>query len=279
MKIFFVLGFLLISTIILFSFKSNLDLDILSSIIAVATFMLGIFIAFSISDRHNRINRIRELDSEERASLELIYYFSEIFGKKYQDNIQESIDSYLMATLDYKITDYDKTEPNYKNLSDQVFKAEIEKDEKRQEAFDKILSQLVTIGTVRKQTISLVADRLQVYEWSSLILLASVIIFSTVFLNTGVLVLQIILGIINFSILILILFLYSLDNLTWNEEERIFEPYEKTFETIGKLRYYPESLINKRRVKKHKGKSYRLGSFPNPYPDFSGKKIKIEGKE
>lgn len=254
-------------------------MDVLSSIIAVATFILGIFIAFSISDRHNRINRIRELDSEERASLEMIYYFSEIFGKKFQDSIRESMDSYLMATLDYKITDYDKTEPEFKSLSEEVFKAKMQKDEKKQEAFDKMMGELVTIGTVRKQTISLVADRLQLFEWTSLILLTSVIIFSTLFLNTGELALQIILAILNFSIVILVLFLYTLDNLTWNEEERIFEPYEKTFETIDKLRYYPEILIKKKRIKKYKGKSYRLGVFPNPYPDLSGKEIKIVSKD
>jgi len=41
------------------------------------------------------------------------------------------------------------------------------------------------------------------------------------------------------------------------------------------MRYYHEDLIKQGRVKKHKGKTYRVGIFPRPYPDLTGKKIKV----
>jgi hypothetical protein len=73
----------------------------------------------------------------------------------------------------------------------------------------------------------------------------------------------------------IMLFLFMLDNFSWKEEQRIFEPYQKTFEDIEKLRYYPEILMREKRVKNYKGKKYRVGIFPNSYPNMSGKEIKI----
>ena len=69
----------------------------------------------------------------------------------------------------------------------------------------------------------------------------------------------------------------SLD-LGWKKEVRIFAPYQKTFEAIGNMRYFPESLMGNKKVKKIAGDKYRVGHFPNPYPNFEGKDIKVHNK-
>ena len=66
--------------------------------------------------------------------------------------------------------------------------------------------------------------------------------------------------------------------MKWKVDEKIFEPYEILFESIGLLRYYPKPLIDRGEItrifKKPKGTEYRVGDTPK-YPDISERIIVI----
>ncbi|MBI4163648.1 MAG: hypothetical protein HY512_02190 [Candidatus Aenigmarchaeota archaeon] len=242
--------------------------------LSISTFLFGVFIAFSISDRHNRINGIRENDSNERSGLEYLYAMLEIFGKKAQNKIKTKIDAYLVATMDYTIWDYSKTEKQFKDLVKTVISLEL-KSKAHVEAYNSFAGIIKDLWTSRKQTISLIEDRLSKTEWLVFFVLSGIMVFSLLLIGTTILQGIVIVILTTFTIILLLILLYRLDNLTWKEEARIFEPYQQTFESVGLMRYYPESLIHERRIKKNRGKTYRLGIFPSPYPDMNGKKVKI----
>ncbi len=242
--------------------------------LGVSTFLFGIFIGFSISDRHSRINSIRENDSSERASLEFLFTSMKAFGQPAQNKIRALIDRYIMATLDYTIWDYHKTEKEFKEIINFILSLKIATEWQTQIADDS-MGLCRQISSSRKQTVSLIEERLSRLEWLVFFVMSGIVVFS--FLLTGTTTMQsvVVVALSTFTIVLLLTVLYRLDNLSWKEEARIFEPYQQTFESIGLMRYYPEDLINDGRVKRHKGKRCRIGFFPRPYPDLSDKKIKI----
>lgn len=242
-------------------------------IFSVITFLFGIFVSFSISDRHNRLNKIRELDSVERASMETIFEFSSLFGSKIQKNISDCIDKYLVSVFDHQIWEYGETEKELVELSKCVRSINPKNNARHSETFKIMLADLSAIGNSREQTVPLINDKLSFYEKFAFIILAGILVFSTLFINSEPFV-SFMLALLDLIVVTLLWFLHKLDNLEWKYEAMIFEPYQHTFESIGKLRYYPETLIASGKVKNHRGKTYRLAIYPN-YPSIEGKKIKI----
>ncbi len=268
----------LISLVIIIFFSVNEINIFYTTILGVSSFLLGIFIAFSISDRHKRIDELRENDSIERAELISLHNFAETFGKEKLKEIKNSIDEYLMATMDYIIWDYYRTEPDFKKIVNAVGSIE-PKNDKQIQVFSKMLDIINTIAIARNKTIGILQDRLSKFEWSIFILLSTLIIVPLLFINMGSILSKTMVGILLLSIFLMLNFLNSLDNLSWKEESRIFEPYQQTFEAIGLMRYYPDALIVQKRAKNYSKYSYRMGVSPRPYPDISGRKIEIIQKQ
>ncbi len=246
----------------------------MSTILGVATFLFGLFMAFSISDRGQRIDQIREQDSEERANLLLLAYHAESADRRFHKELLRFVDRYLMATLDYKIQDYGETSKQYLELFRKTTSFR-PKGSQQSSAYSNMLSAINEIGVARKKTISLIVDKLSNLEWGVLVFLSAVITISLLSLNSGTFVSIAITTILIVSLAAIFLLLYQLDSLKWKEETRIFEPYQKTFESLGLMRYYPDDIVGRNRTKLHKAKVYRLGMFSRPYPDFSKKRIVI----
>ena len=210
----------------------------------------------------------------ERGYLILIYKYAGAFGKQYQIEMAEIIDQYLISTLDYAIRDFHKNEPFVDAIYAKIQSVKVI-NEKQKEVYSEFLDCFSSLIEARRKTIALIADRLSRFEWLVAIFLPFIILLSTILTETSSIIVAVISSVLSVMILNITLFLYLLDNLSWKEERRIFEPYQQTFEAIGKLRYYPEILILEKRVKMYKDKTYRLGVFPHKYPDLSGKTIKI----
>ncbi len=252
-------------------YPSSIEMGSGQTVLQISSFLLAIFLGFSISDRHKRIDELRENDSRERANLILLYRLSSIFGNNFKRLIRNQIDKYLQVTLDYEIWDYYKTENEFRQLNKTVLSVKV-KNNKQSQIFGNIIPNiLMGIENSRNQTISLIDDRLSIFEWSAFLLLSSIIVYSLVLMNASLTTITV----LSFPFALLLLLLYRLDRLAWKEEIRIFEPYQRTFEIIGLLRYYPDELIKSGRVRKHIGKTYRIATYPKSYPDMHGKKIKI----
>jgi len=270
LSILIVLVVLLISIFLPVSNESTL----LTTIIGVATFLFGIFISFSMSDRYNRLNRLYELDSAERSKLILMYRVSEVYGKDIQLELQKKIDNYLTKNLDYKVEDYYRTEKELDDLVDYIKSIDL-KTNKQQSVYESILGMLSDISNARVECISLIGERLSKIEWAVFLFFSIIITICLILINTGVLVSIFIVSILVLSLVLLLGLLYSLDNLSWKEAERTFEPYSKTFEAMGLLRYYPKEVIDSKIVTPPKDKDYRIAICPNPYPDFRGMHVEV----
>lgn len=257
--------------IILFPF--NFQNNFINIVLTVTTFLFGIFVTFSINDRSARMEKIRANDADERSNLVTVYNLSKDFGKNFTKRIQKKIDEYLMATLDYPIWDFYKTEKQFNNLFNLVINTKLNKKSIQQE----IIRRLDDMRLLRGETAEIINERLSRFEWVIITSLCLVVLTCLILINPGTLTSKILLGTLSIAVVFIVYFLYSLDSLSWKAESRIFEPYAQTFESIGLTRYYPDGLVISGIITKHKGKKYRIGIFPKPYPDFSDKKIKIVG--
>jgi hypothetical protein len=262
--------------IILFAIKFPLHRDsgLLDLALLVTPVLFSIFVAFSISERLSRVDKIRENDSEERASLIMLNTISRLLPNEKHKHINELIDTYLIATMDYVITDYYKTYANYEDIAEYLLTInKVGIDQELRQLLEKILR-------AREQTVSLISDRLSSFEWTVYSVLGIGVILPFLVVNTGTFLAVLLIGILTTSVLLILFFLYKLDSISWKRSIRIIEPYQKTFESIGQSRYFPELLLSDRSIKKLAGVNYRVGHFPHPYPDLSGKDIEyVNGKK
>ncbi len=266
--------FIIIICIALFYTPGETDITLIGYATGISTFLFAIFTAYTVSDRQGRIDKIRENDSAERGALESLAQFSEIYGDNTAIRVVDQIDEYLMGTLDYTIWDFYRTEPLFQNLVEEI-EAINPRNDKEITTYQVILGLLSELAENRKNTISLINDRLSQLEKIIFYLLAMFILIPTLLVNDGSFILSVMTIALTLVVLLLIIFLNQLDNLSWKEEIRIFEPYQKSFEAIGKPRYYPDILLQTKRVNIPTGISYRIASYPHEYPDISGKTISI----
>jgi hypothetical protein len=242
--------------------------------LSVSTFLFGIFVGFSISDRHNRMEKIRMNDSSERSNLVSIFHLSKSFSLKNHSKILKYLDLYLMSILDHTIWDFYKTENDFNKIAGVVDEWKFDgKNSKKVTCYRELIKRIADIRLVRGETAEVINDRISKFEWAIFLFLGTVILASLLLLNTGNMVSISLILALSAAVIFLTYFLYSLDSLSWKAESRIFEPYAETFESMGLTRYYPESLIKEGRVRNYRKVKSRIGVFKNPYPDFSGKKI------
>jgi len=266
-----IIAFLILSAITIL-FPLHIEEAIFELSLYVTPVLFAIFIAFSISERLSRIDKIRENDSIERSSLEMLNSFIESNSLENHKEVNGLIDEYLMATLDYSIEDYYKTKPYYEKISRALYS--IRNDRVNDFSVD-ILSK---IHEAREQTVTLTSDYMSKFEWLIYYVLGAGVLVPFLVMNNGSFLNVAFVMLIILSVILLLSFLHELNNLGWKKEVRIFAPYQKTFEAIGNMRYFPESLMGNKKVKKIAGDKYRVGHFPNPYPNFEGKDIKVHNK-
>jgi hypothetical protein len=271
-KVLFVFVIIIFLFILATFFPFGESKDYTSIVLTISTFLFGIFMAFSINDRKDRVDRIRQYDSEERAALESIFILSIVYGKEIRNKIADSIDNYLVALFDYTIWDYRNTEKEFNQLAEMVIS--LDSEEKKTSILDNMLDELTKLRQARAHTITLISDRLSFFEWAVVSLLSIIIIIACLVVNIGTFFSIIVTTSLNLLIILLITFLHELDSLGWKEEVRIFEPYQRTFDAIGKLRYYPEDLVQQKRVKIPKGITYRFAIY-SASSNLSDKKIEI----
>ena len=258
--------------LVLYFFPINFQSNSISILLSITTFIFSIFAGFSIADRYKRLNKIRSNDGAERSTLTYLYESSIIFGNKFQKELRNVIEEYFINTLDYKIYDYHKTGKKLKKIEECILSLN-PKSSKQISFYGFFIDHLQEIKRSRGSTITAIGEKLSFFEWFIFIFLSIIITFCLILINAPGLVYNIVITILGTCIFMILYFVFSLDRLSWKENERIFEPYQKAFESMGLLRYYNQNLLKSKRVKVPLNTSYRIAKFPYPYPDFRDKKV------
>ena len=245
------------------------------AISGVASFLFGLLATYTLKDRHVRLGKIVENASIERGEIVFIYECMKAFPVRDQKRILLRVDEYMMAQLDLEVRYFHRTDEQFKALMDDVRDLPL-KTERQGKLYDRMISAIEKIENTRKYSATLFEDRVTKTEWVILYFLILLIYTSLLFANTGgALALAVIIG-LAFVISYVIVVSYKLDQMRWKIDEKIFEPYQQTLETIGLLRYYPKPLIDRHEINRlyrmPAGTKFRVGDLPD-YPSLVGRTI------
>lgn len=267
--------------VVTYSVSGQGKTDLADKIISVSSFVFGVILAFSISNRHSRLSHIKEKLREQDAKLLEIYYISKKFNSKIRENIIKRIDSLLMVQIDYKLVDFNRETPEeIEGLF--AFFENLKLKTEEQEYKEDIIKILEEILEIQKEVSYQLENKMELYEWLSLNVLAGIIFFSLIFFfNANNLISNIIISLLCTALCLLLFVLRDLDRLEWQEQNWIWKPLSNLFIELKLMPYFPEAVFENKRlalsqVKKwDKIEKIRIAHYPNPYPDMKGKRIEI----
>ena len=269
--------FLLLSFIIVGQGKT----DFADKILTVTSFVFGIILAFSISNRYSRLSNIREKLREQDAKLLEIYYLSQGFNKQLKEKIKNLIDDFLIVQLDYKLKDYNTLVPE-KTRSMFLYLEKLKLTKKEDEIRKDILKILEEIIEINKAVVYKLENKMAFYEWIVLCTLSVIIFFVLIyFFNTNTFITVFIISFLNTALCLLLFILNDLDNLAWQEQNWIWKPLTNLFIELDLVPYFPIDVLNYGRLslkeikKWDKVKKIRVAHYPLAYPDMTGKKVEI----
>jgi hypothetical protein len=248
--------------------------DSMLTLLSVSSFLFGIFVAFSISDRHSRLKDIRAQLREGDALIFDIYKNSAAFGTKIQEKCRLLLDDWIIATIDYRLVDFHKARSKFDVLYDFVLSLK-PSNPKQAVAYDKMVDILRDMNKENKRLRYLVTDRISSYEWGSIVILSGIILFCLFYINTGSLSSMILTVLLSVTLTLLVLVLRDLDQLYWKEQKWIWDPLIDLFNELDLLPYFPDDVFIRKRIKLQPGLKYRVGKYAHPYPDMTDKRIEI----
>lgn len=246
--------------------------DSVQTLFSVSSFLFGIFAAFSITNRHDRLNKIKEILRENDAIFLFFYQSSSIFGANKQKDIQTLIDKNLTDQIDYYLTDFEYSNASFISLFTYIVSLK-PKNKTQETVYGKMVDLLGDMSKNRKQVETLVQSRMPEFEWLSLVILGLIIIFCIFYTNDGQLFMATASTLLATTVIVLLLIIRDLDTLRWKENNWIWTQLNDLFHEIGLLPYYPKNLIQSGRIKLDKNQTIRLASSPNKYPDMTGKVV------
>lgn len=250
--------------------------DFIITILSISSFIFGIILAFSVSNRHLRLTTMREKLREQDAVLLNIYLLSKEFSKETTKKIREKIDAVLITQIDYDLSDFDKSLKKIEELYPFVEKIKT-KNKLQQTTAEKMLDNLENLLKINKEVSYQTKNRIMGYEWASLLILGVVILFCLFYINTTALSLWIV-SILSTAIVLLLFVLEELDSLTWQEKNWIWQPLSQLFLDLDLVPYFTKDIFEEGRIDINKMKNLkkiRVATYAKPYPDMTGKKIEI----
>jgi len=252
------------------------DSSIVTVILSISTFTFAIILAFSMSARHARLSAIKETFRDDDAILVSLNTLAAVFGKQKKARIRALIDEYLQAHNDYDLPDFDQTTPAFIKLFEYV--SGIESRTKSQDLNkDKMIDLLNESLRLTKKGVYLVRSRMLGIEWGSMIILAVIIWACLYYLNDGSLFAVVIIPFLQLSILLLLLVVREIDNLRWGQKSWLYLSLRDLYKELDIVPYYNEMIVGEKWFDEmiEGFDEYRIASYPNPYPDITGKKVTL----
>ncbi|MDD2822599.1 MAG: hypothetical protein PHQ59_00825 [Candidatus Daviesbacteria bacterium] len=241
-----------------------------SNLMSLSTFMFGIFVAFAIANAHGKIRKINEAINDEEGNTLFIYKSLSLWGEEVEQQAQSLIDDYLIDQIDYYLWDYKYSSKSFMRLFDFIVQLDC-KNEAQKILYGNMINALSDSLKKRKQVESLVNERMMPVEWLSVLSLLLVDIIYVFNMNDGSLINIAATILLSVTAIVFIVILRDLDALSWKESTWIWEPLDNLFKEIGLLPYYPDDVIKAGKIKPTTKEKIRLATYPNRYPDMSGK--------
>ena len=202
-----------------------------------------------------------------------------VFPEEIRKKFLKKVDNYLISTVDYKLSDIEKTSNSFYELYEYTTNSIKPNNDMQKNSIQRICEFLKELSNERTLLEVLSKNKSSKLEWGLIISLFITILFLILNLNISGVFGSLLIATLVSSLSSILLILYRYDNLAWQESRWVWEPLTRTFMLLGLKPYYGEYLIKQKRFKIPKGIDYRLAHYPNPYPNMEGKVVEeIEAK-
>ena len=243
---------------------------IIETILTISMFLFAIFAGFYISRLNSRYSEIRELISNEDAYFYSLFNTSKVFDKIFTSKIADIIDKYYIVSFENELDNYYKsTAPYFQNLYEVLHEI---KEKSADSTYAGMFSILLSIETVRNKNSVIAKEKITKSQWMVLLSLTIIILLCLFYINTNQSFFQLLIIIMSAMLVLILLTIRDLQNLRLGGKIMpVLESGQEVLESMGKLRYYNQKMIERGVMKIPRGiKKYRLG-LHNP-----GEKLKIK---
>lgn len=262
---------LIVCIILLFIFPKNLVISNISEIFSAVAVIFGIIAGFFIAATFTNYFALQNSIADEISNLVSFFEISALLNPKIKEELKEAIDLYLIRLFDYELYDYDKTWPEFEKII-KIADENIKKTDTT--LYGRYLEIEQNLKKVRQSAILSARRILGPAHWAILIILAITLIFLVYIMRDAGVFSSILTVLVSSAACLILFLLFDIDSNYFAEEKLAFDTYERAFEEIGKLPYYPAESLKSKRINP-RGK-YRLGILIGDPKQFKRKVVIID---
>ena len=276
---YFVIVVFLSSFILDYLYKGSGRGDDLNVVLSVSSFIFGFYIILAVTRAKEKQDSIRRQLRLADGLFVSCNIEMKVFPEEIRKKFLKKVDNYLISTVDYKLSDIEKTSNSFYELYEYTTNSIKPNNDMQKNSIQRICEFLKELSNERTLLEVLSKNKSSKLEWGLIISLFITILFLILNLNISGVFGSLLIATLVSSLSSILLILYRYDNLAWQESRWVWEPLTRTFMLLGLKPYYGEYLIKQKRFKIPKGIDYRLAHYPNPYPNMEGKVVEeIEAK-
>ena len=276
---YFVIVVFLSSFILDYLYKGSGLGDDLNVVLSVSSFIFGFYIILAVTRAKEKQDSIRRQLRLADGLFVSCNIEMKVFPVEIRKKFLKKVDNYLISTVDYKLSDIEKTSNSFYELYEYTTNSIKPNNDMQKNSIQRICEFLKELSNERTLLEVLSKNKSSKLEWGLIISLFITILFLILNLNISGVFGSLLIATLVSSLSSILLILYRYDNLAWQESRWVWEPLTRTFMLLGLKPYYGEYLIKQKRFKIPKGIDYRLAHYPNPYPNMEGKVVEeIEAK-
>ncbi len=276
---YFVIVVFLSSFILDYLYKGSGLGDDLTVVLSVSSFIFGFYIILAVTRAKEKQDSIRRQLRLADGLFVSCNIEMKVFPEEIRKKFLKKVDNYLISTVDYKLSDIEKTSNSFYELYEYTTNSIKPNNDMQKNSIQRICEFLYELSNERTLLEVLSKNKSSKLEWGLIISLFITILFLILNLNISGVFGSLLIATLVSSLSSILLILYRYDNLAWQESRWVWEPLTRTFMLLGLKPYYGEYLIKQKRFKIPKGIDYRLAHYPNPYPNMEGKVVEeIEAK-
>ena len=214
---------------------------VIETLLAFIGILFGFIVGFFISDLYSRFQTIKENAAIDASGLATFFSYAKLMvrgrqNKKWIEKQRDIINRYVRKFMPLPWSRYAETEPEFSEMLDSLKDVKYKTD-KENETYSNMLAIVTEVSDAREKLVMNVEDHLTRGEWTVVILLGALLLFSLFYVKTLETVSIVFTAILSASILILFLVIRDLNNLKFGESMVSIEPYQRILDAIGKPRY------------------------------------------
>ena len=242
-------------------------------VLPVSSFIFGFYIILAVTRAKEKQDSIRRQLRLADGLFVSCNIEMKVFPEEIRKKFLKKVDNYLISTVDYKLSDIEKTSNSFYELYEYTTNSIKPNNDMQKNSIQRICEFLKELSNERTLLEVLSKNKSSKLEWGLIISLFITILFLILNLNISGVFGSLLVATLVSSLSSILLILYRYDNLAWQESKWLWEPLTRTFMDLGLKPYYGEYLIKQKKFKIPKGIDYRLAHYPNPYPNMEGKVV------